>query len=254
MRPTHRALRVWYRNLLSWKRYAPAFLVATLGEPLFLLFAVGYGLGRFVPPVDGVPYVAFLLPGLISTNAMYSASFETTFGSFTRMSEQHTYTAILATPCSVADVVAGDILWAATKGGLAASVILLVTAPLGLFTSPLAIGLIGVGFLVGLLFGGLGLIVTACSPSYDFFNYYFTLGLGPMIFVFGGVFFPLTNLPDWVRTVAHVLPLAHAVAISRALAGGTPRLALLGDVLWLVVLAAAAFATAERLVRRRLLV
>jgi lipooligosaccharide transport system permease protein len=117
MLPTHRALRVWHRNLQSWKRYAPAFLVATLGEPIFLLFAVGYGLGRFVPPVDGVPYVAFLLPGLISTNAMYSASFETTFGSFTRMSEQHTLPAIPANPCSVADVVAGDILWAATRAG-----------------------------------------------------------------------------------------------------------------------------------------
>jgi lipooligosaccharide transport system permease protein len=151
-------------------------------------------------------------------------------------------------------VVAGDILWAATKGALAASVILLVTAPLGLFTSPLAIGLVGVGFLVGLLFGALGLVVTACSPSYDFFNYYFTLGLGPLIFVFGGVFFPLASLPGWVGTVAHVLPLAPAVALCRALAGGTLRLTLLGDALWLAVLAAAAFAVAERLVRRRLLV
>jgi lipooligosaccharide transport system permease protein len=254
MLPTHRAFRVWHRNLMSWRRYAPAFLVATLGEPLFLLFAVGYGLGRFVPPVDGVPYVAFLLPGLIATNAMYSASFETTFGSFTRMSEQHTYAAILATPCSVADVVAGDILWAATKGALAAFVILLVTTPLGLFTGPLALGLVVVGFLVGLLFGALGLVVTAWSPSYDFFNYYFTLGLGPLIFVFGNVFFPLSSLPPWVAAVAQVLPLSHAVALARAFAGGTLRLAHLGDALWIVVLAMAGFAVAERLIRRRLLV
>jgi lipooligosaccharide transport system permease protein len=254
MLPTHRALRVWHRNLQSWKRYAPAFLVATLGEPLFLLFAVGYGLGRFVPAIDGMPYVAFLLPGLIATNAMYSASFETTFGSFTRMSEQHTYTAILATPCSVADVVAGDVLWAATKGALASALILVVTAPLGLFASPFAIGLVGVGFLVGLLFGTLGLVVTACAPSYDFFNYYFTLGLGPLIFVFGGVFVPLTNLPDWAATVAGVLPLAHAVALCRAFAAGTLRVGLLGDACWLLALTAVGFALAERLVRRRLLV
>src|SRR5204863_363323 len=81
-----------------------------LGEPIFYLLAIGYGLGRFVAQIDGLPYAAFLAPGMIAFTAMNSATFETTFGSFTRMTEQNTYAAILATPCSVADIVAGDIL------------------------------------------------------------------------------------------------------------------------------------------------
>ena len=115
MRPGIGALRVWRRNFESWKRFSLSFLVASLGNPLFYLASIGYGLGSLRGDIDGLPYAVFLTPGILATAAMNSASFETTFGSFTRLHEQNTYAAILATPCSVADIVAGDILWAATK-------------------------------------------------------------------------------------------------------------------------------------------
>src|SRR4029077_3199806 len=175
MRPGIGALRVWRRNFESWKRFSISFLVASLGNPIFYLASIGYGLGRFVANIDGLPYAVFLTPGILATAAMNSASFETTFGSFTRLHEQNTYAAILATPCSVADIVAGDILWAASKSVLSVCFVLLLTALFGLISSPLAIGLVPVGFLLGLMFGGLGMMVTARAPSYDFFSYYFTL-------------------------------------------------------------------------------
>ena len=136
----------------------------------------------------------FLTPGILATAAMNSASFETTFGSFTRMHEQNTYAAILATPCSVADIVAGDMLWAATKSVLAVSFVLIVTGVAGLLPSWLAVGTLPVAFLIGLTFAALGMIVTARAGSYDFFDYYFTLGISVMVF-FCGVFFPLASLP-----------------------------------------------------------
>ena len=82
MWPTVGALRVWRRNFESWKRYAPSFFVSAIGGPIFYLVAIGFGLGRFVADIDGVPYAVFLAPGIIATAAMNSASFETTFGSF----------------------------------------------------------------------------------------------------------------------------------------------------------------------------
>ena len=252
MLPTHRALHVWRRNLESWKGYWVSFLVANLGEPLFFLLAMGYGLGRFVTDIDGVSYAVFLAPGIIASAAMNSATFETTFGSFTRMTEQHTYVAILATPCSVADVVAGDILWAATKAVLATCLILVVTALFDLLPSPFALALLPVGFLVGLMFGGIGMVVTARSPSYDFFSYYLTFV--SMMFLFAGVFFPLDGLPAWARALAWMLPLTHAVRICRAITSGVLAPQLLGDFLWIGVATAAVFVVAERLVRRRLLV
>ena len=218
MWPAIGALRVWRRNLESWR-----------------------------------PYAVFLTPGIIAFTAMNSATFETTIGSFTRMTEQNTYTAILATPCTVADVVAGDLLWAATKSAVAVTVVLALTAAFGLVQSPLAVAVVPLGFVIGLLFGTLGMIVTAKAPSYDFFNYYFTFVFSVM-FLFSGVFFPLATLPAWARALAWWLPLTHAVPLCRALTSGTASPWLLGDALWIVTVLAGAFVLAERLVRRRLLV
>lgn len=253
MVPTARALRVWRRDFESWKRYAPAFFVVAIGEPLFYLLAIGYGLGSFVSDIGGVPYAVFLAPGIIASAAMNSASFESTFGAFTRMTEQNTYTAVLATPCSVADIVGGDILWGATKSTLSATFVLIVTGSLGLLPSPLAILLVPFGFLIGVMFGCLGMVVTGKAPSYDFFSYYFTLCIS-LMFLFSGVFFPLEVLPAWARVVAWIMPLTHAVHVCRALAAGTPSVWLIFNVLWMMLVTGAAFVVAERLVRRRLVV
>ena len=71
---------------------------------------------------------------------------------------------------------------------------------------------------------------------------------------FSGIFFPLASLPAPVRALAWCLPLAHAVAITRALALGPLHGWL---VLHLAVLAAywaVAFALAVRWMERRLVV
>jgi len=247
------ALCVWRRNLESWLPFAGSFLVAALGNPLLNLLAIGYGLGRFVADIDGMPYAAFLAPGLLASTAMYTASFEATFGSYTRLAEQNTYTAILVTPCSVADVVAGDALWAATKSVLSTTVLLAVAALAGLVPSPLALAVPAVALLAGLCFASIGLVVTARAPSYAFFDYYFTLGIGVMFF-FSGVFFPLASLPGWAQGLAWCLPLTHAAALCRALVRGQPSLATLAHLAWLVACTAGALVLAERLVRRRLIV
>jgi lipooligosaccharide transport system permease protein len=253
MFPTARAFHVWRRNLECWKRFAASYFVSVLSTPIFYLLGVGYGLGRFVADIDGVPYAVFLTPGVIAFAAVNSATFETTIGSFTRMAEQNTYAAILATPCSVADIVAGDVLWAASKSLIATCFVLAVSACFGLLSSPLALGVAPVGFLAGLMFGALGMVVTAKAPSYDFFNYYFTLVFSVMFF-FSGIFFPIHSLPEWAQWVAWMVPLTHAVSASRAMATATLGPAVLGDVVWMLVVTTAAFAMAERFVRRRMLV
>lgn len=253
MLPTIGAVRVWRRDFESWKRYAPAFFVVALCEPLFYLLSIGFGLGQYVAEMGGVPYAVFLAPGIIASAAMNTASFETTFGSFTRMTEQNTYAAILSTPCSVADIIAGDILWAATKSVVSAGFVLLITGALGLLPSPFAVAVLPVAFVIGIMFGSIGMVVTGRAPSYDFFSYYFTLGISVM-FLFAGVFFPLDTLPAPARAIAWVLPLTHAVHVCRALTAGTPSLALLGSIAWMLVIALAAFVVAERTIRRRLLV
>jgi lipooligosaccharide transport system permease protein len=107
-------------------------------------------------------------------------------------------------------------------------------------------------FMTGLAFAALGLIMTALSPNYDFFMYYFTLAITPMMLVCG-VFFPVDQLPAWLQAVSQALPLTHAVALARPLMNG----AIPGDVpLHLAVIAAyacAAFYVALIATRRRIL-
>lgn len=246
------ATRVWSRNFESWKDYATPSLVGTVAEPLLTFVAIGYGLGRLVEPIDGQPYIAFLAPGILAATAMNAAAFETTFGSFTRLVEQKTYEAIVMTPISVGEVVAGDILWAASKSALGGAVVLAIMAALGMAAFPLALLALPLAFLVGLLFGSLGMAWTSISPSYTFFNYFFTLVITVM-YLFSGVFFPLDGLPEWARWAAWCLPLTHAVDLIRGLTTGTPSAALWRDLAWLVAFTIPVFALSVTLIRRRLI-
>jgi lipooligosaccharide transport system permease protein len=135
---------------------------------------------------------------------------------------------------------------------LAGSAILAVIAVLGFVASPLALWALPVIFLTGLCFAALGLIVTALSPSYDFFMYYFTLFITPMILLCG-VFFPVDQLPAAVQAVGAWLPLTHAVALVRPLVLGNPPTDIFWHLAMLAVTAAAAFQVALMLTRRRLL-
>jgi len=247
-----RAATVWYRDIKVWTKFYKASILGNLGEPLLYLLAMGWGLGRMVGTVDGIPYIEFLAPGLICSTAMYAATFECTFGSFTRMTRQNTYDAILATPVSLEDIVAGEILWGATKGLLSGTAMLLVMAIFGLVTSFWSVLSLALVFLIGLMFASLSMVVTAKAPSYDFFSYYFTLAIAPM-FLFSGIFFPVGNLPSWAQTFAWFLPLTHGVSASRALFAGAVSWEIAADLLWLVVFTAAIFMIAIRMIRKRLI-
>jgi lipooligosaccharide transport system permease protein len=168
------------------------------------------------------------------------------------MHVQRTWDAIMNAPVLLEDVVLGETVWAASKAFLSGSAVLLVAALLGVVSSPLALCVLPLIFLAGLAFAGLGLVMTMLSPSYDFFMYYFTLAITPMMLA-SGVFFPLQQLPAWLQIVSRVFPLTHAVALARPLMNGAvPQSAGL-HVLVLVAYAALALYAALLLARRRLL-
>jgi lipooligosaccharide transport system permease protein len=245
------ALRVWRRDMESWRKYYRSSLVGALGEPILSLIAIGYGLGKFVD-LGGVSYPEFLAPGILASAAMNAASFEATFGSFTRMTEQKTYDAILATPIGIRELVAGDILWAASKAVLSGVAVLVVAACAGLVHSAWALLLPAVALLIGVVFGAMGLLVASRAKAYDFFTYYFTLVITVM-YLFSGVFFPIESLPPWVRVVAWGMPLTHAVTIVRACMAGRVGPVLLLHAGVLVLMLALAYALAVRGVGRRLI-
>ncbi len=253
MRLSYRFWRVWYRNMKVWLTYWKASFIGNFLDPLFMILGLGLGLGASIKRIEGMSYIQFLAPGVVASSVMYTATFECTFGTFTRLKPQKTFDSILMTPMMVEEIAAGEIFWGATKGVLTAVSILAVmlVMPFDLIHSWWALLVPFVGLLAGLMFAALALLYTSYSPSYDFFSYYITLALTPMLLL-SGIFFPLSNMPEWVQTLAWVLPLTHAVNLSRSLAMGWISPELLWDVLWIAVFTSAVFVIAVRRLKVRL--
>ncbi|MDD5299676.1 MAG: ABC transporter permease [Gallionella sp.] len=242
---------IWRRHLLVWKKVAATSIIGHLADPVIYLLGLGYGLGSLLPELGGTSYMVFLAAGTVCYSTMNSASFEALYSGFARMHEQRTWEAILNTPVTLDDVVLAEILWAASKSLLSGLAVLLVIWLLGLSHSALTLWLIPLALLVGLCFAALGLIMTALAPSYDFFLYYFTLVITPMMLLCG-VFFPVTQLPPLWQTVSSVLPLSHAVDIARPLLTGIVPPGALLHVAVLASYAGAGFYVSLVLFRRRL--
>ena len=244
-------LAVWRRNFLVWRKLAAESLTGNILEPLFYLVGFGFGLGSMLPEVDGVRYVAYLAGGTICYSTMLAASFETSYSGFSRMHVQRTWEGILNAPVTLDDVVFAEWVWAASKSFLSGVAVLLVAVAMGLAQSWTMVFIVPLAFLIGLAFSGLGLIMTALAKSYDFFTYWFTLGLTPMMLL-SGVFYPVSNMPPWLQAIANALPLTHAVAVGRPLLLGRWPEAPLLHIGVLAFYGVAGFAVSLALFRKRL--
>ncbi|APW48146.1 nodulation protein NodJ [Rhodoferax antarcticus] len=209
---------VFLRNLLVWRKLAIPSLVGNIAEPLMWLLAFGYGMGALVGKikVDGieVPYILFLASGSICMSAMNAASFEALYSAFSRMHVQKTWDGIMNAPINLDSIVLAEMLWAAFKAIFTVTAILGVMLALGISYSPKLLIAWPVLLGVGITFSCLALIFNALAKGYDFFTYYFTLFLTPMMFL-SGIFFPLEQLPPLVRAISQWLPLTNAVALVR---------------------------------------
>ena len=226
-------------------------IVLNFVEPTLYLIALGLGLGAFVKEINGVPYINFIAPGIIASSSMFAATFECTYGTYVRMTYQKTFDAILATPVNLDDLVAGELMWAATKSTFYGAIIMIVISLFGLVDSASIIFVIPVLFLSGLLFAVISMIFTAIVPGIDSFNYFYTLFMTPM-FLFSGIFFPLNNLPPVVSKIAFFTPLYHLVNICRSLASGVLS-RITGDIIWIFVVVILLAPCSFRLMRKRVI-
>ena len=250
---TYRVWKVWQRDfdvfMKTWKvNFFPPLL-----EPIFYLVAMGYGLGSFVQPIEGLPYIQFIAPALISISIMYSSFFECTYGSFVRMYFQKTFDAIIATPISIEEVIAGELLSGATRSIISSTIVLAVVAAFGLISNPLFILIPLVAFLGGLMFSSMAMVFTSLAPNIDFFNYPGFLFITPM-FLLSGTFFPLTSLPPFMQVFAKAfLPLTHVVDLSRGLIIGNLESSLLISLVWIAAVTPIFFVLSINLMKRKLI-
>jgi lipooligosaccharide transport system permease protein len=214
-----RIFAVWRRHQRVYFKFFLANVLPPFLEPLMVILALGVGLAAYMKLIQGVPYAEFLAPGMIAASPMWSASFETTYGTFIRMEYEKIYEAILASPVSFVEMVVGEVLWVASKCSMFSFGVLLVVVSFGLVGSWWALLVVPLGFLGGMVFALLGILVTSQVKEINNFNFYLTGVVTPMFF-FSGAFFPLSELPRGLYDFALALPMTHLVALMRACCTG----------------------------------
>ena len=256
LRISHRYLRVWRRNVQVYRKTWRVSFLPPLLEPLLYILAFGYGLSVLVGDVawrgEAVSYVAFIAPALLCIAMMYNAFFETTYGSFVRMYYQKTFDAMLATPLFLEDIIAGEIVWGATKSVIATAIMQVILTLFGLIRYPEGLLILPLSFIAGFAFASIGMVFTAVVKHIDLFNLPIFLFVTPM-FLFGGTFFPLETLPAWAQVVAWGLPLTHLVELARAVGFGRLEPSLLWHLMYLAVFSALFFPLALIKMRKRLI-
>ncbi len=246
-----KAFRVWQRNFSVYTKLYKSSMVLNFVEPVLYLIALGIGLGAFVKEINGVPYINFIAPGIIASSSMFAATFECTYGTYVRMTYQKTFDAILATPVNIDDLIAGEIMWGATKSLIYGTIITIVISLFGLIDSAWIILAIPLLFISGLIFAEISVIFVSIVPGIDSFNYFYTLFMTPM-FLFSGIFFPLEGLPPVISKIAFFTPLYHFVNIYRALSAG--KLTIAGwDILWIFAVVIILAPYPFRLMRKRII-
>jgi lipooligosaccharide transport system permease protein len=248
------SLAVCRRHYLVWRSMFWASMTTNVANPLLFLYAFGFGLGAVIDDMDGLSYLAFVVPGMMAYSAMFAASFETTISSYSRFNIQRTWDAVLATPVRLPELLLGELLWATCKAMLSAVCVLIVGAVWGgvgsLGGALLSLPLI---FIASCAFAACGLAATAHARSWEFFSYFFTFWITPM-FIFSGVFFSVDRFPDYVEPVAWILPMTHLIEVVRPLTAGQDLdlAASLGHLSYLIALCVVAFVLAHRRLRRRI--
>ena len=190
--------------------------------PLFYVVALGVLLGGFI---EGDParlegatsYLAFVVPGLVASHAMQTAVGEVTYPVMGMIKWHKSYHAMLATPLSPRDLVAGHLVFVLFRLATTCVVFMAVLAPFGVFATwwgPMLA--VGAQVLVGMAFATLVYGITARVRSEEAFGVLFRLGVFPL-FLFSGAFFPVANLGPVLEWVARLTPLWHGVNLSRML-------------------------------------
>jgi len=249
-----RQFRFWLTN---YRRTWQGSIYSGVLNPVLYLGAMGVGLGTLVDKhgttsIGGVSYLAFLAPGLLAAAAMQTAMGESTYPVYGSVKWLKTYQAAIASPLRPADLFHGHLLWTTLRLAMNSAVFVAVMAAFGAVRSAWVVAALPAAVLTGLAFGApIEAYAMTCKKDTSF-AMLFRFGIIPL-FLFSGTFFPLTQLPAYVRPLAYATPLWHGVALCRSLSLGTAQPGSSAvHVGYLAAVAALGVAAGNRTYRRRL--
>jgi ABC-2 type transport system permease protein len=213
-------LKLLVRDIRGSFLMSPLFLASMLVSPLIYIFVLGFAFGGAISTVVAgeisMSYILFLAPGIIVsqflTGGVYAGAsiwFDKRFGMF----EQ-----ILVGPFTKTQYITSKILSVALQGLAMAFLVLLLASPL---LSGLSVNFLGILYIVAawmfgsLLFGSLSIIVSTAIKTDEVLNVVFNIIMPPLLFL-SSVFFPLENVPAFIRVLALANPLTYAADMFRA--------------------------------------
>jgi lipooligosaccharide transport system permease protein len=230
---TERVEAVMAHHFLVYRRTWRGSIIGRFLSPLFFLLSMGLGLGALVDDsaggVDGLPYLQFVVPGILAMQAMMTAFGESTYAVMGYIKWNQMYTAMLATPLRVVEVLGGHLAVIAFHLFTGSLIFVVVAAPFGAFASWWVLLAVPVAVLTGLAFAVPMFAFAARLENDNGFSILFRFVVTPLM-LFSGTFFPIDQLPVWMQPIAWVTPLWHGVDLSRDAATGTAP-GLLGAVL-----------------------
>lgn len=245
------AVHVWRRNLAVYRKTWKLNVLPNFFEPVLYLLAMGLGIGGYITQgIEGLSYLEFIAPGLIMSSAMNGGTFETTYNVFVKMHFGKTYEAITAAPVNLEDALLGELLWAISRGTVYGGIFAAVVSGFGLVPPARVLLLLPVVVLTAWLFASIGLLFTSFIKVIDLYSFYFTLWLTPL-FLFSGIFFPISRLPEWIQPLAWATPLFHCVSLSKAIVHGSWSALSLAHLVYVVLVGALCSAAAIARMRAR---
>ncbi len=210
-------------HLLVYRRTWKGSLIGRFLSPLFFLLAMGLGLGTLVDDraggVDGVPYLRFVVPGILAMQAMMTAFGESTYPVMGYIRWNRMYAAMLSTPLRVTEVLGGHLLVVAVHLLTASTIFVLVAAPFGSFASWWVLLAVPVCVLTGMAFAMPTFAFSARLENDNGFSILYRFVTTPLM-LFSGTFFPIEQLPQFMQPLAWLTPLWHGVVLSRAASAG----------------------------------
>ncbi len=252
MTPT---LSVLEYHLVGYRRTWRGSVLSSFVLPLLTMLGFGVGVGAYVTGgVQGVPYLDWIVPGLIASTAVQVAIGDSTWPVLSSFEWVRVYYAQAAAPLRVADILDGHLAFVVFRTVTSSAAFLLVATVFGTMHSWWALATLPVAALVGLAVATPTFTYASTIRSDSYLAILFRVGLIPMS-LFSGVFFPIESLPAPLRWTAYVLPLWHGVDLSRAATlGVAPDWSAAGHVGYLAVWAGAGWLLAYRRFAHRLAV
>lgn len=252
-------VRAWEGHMAQYLTVWKTNVMGSFVQPLLYLLGMGLGVGSLVDrgqgtggSLGGLTYFEFLAPALLATTAMMVTANEATWPVLGGFKWWQSYHAKAATPLAPHEIAGGTALWHLTKAGIAVTGVATV---LLMFSETRHLGLlpaIPFGALTGV---AVAAPITAWAASRESDNSFPTINRFVVmpLFLFGGAFFPISQLPDRMEPVARATPLWHGVQLCRdSVNGQLDAVDAVVHVLVLLAYAALGWSLAVRSFRRRL--